>query len=65
MWTDFAACRGIDTEIFFPERREDEDMAKKICAGCGVRNDCLEQALRFGERYGIYAGLSPKERWKE
>jgi len=64
MWTNDAACLGIDTEIFFPERKEDEDMATRICAGCAVRDDCLEQALKFNEAHGIFGGLPARERRK-
>ncbi|BDZ51496.1 hypothetical protein GCM10025867_37370 [Frondihabitans sucicola] len=38
--------------------------AKKICASCDVRAQCLEYALQNDERFGIWGGLSERERRK-
>lgn len=61
-WTDAAACLGLDPDLFFPERGEDVAPAKAVCAGCPVREDCLDYALDNGERHGIWGGLSERER---
>lgn len=63
-WHYDAACVGSDVEIFFPTRGDGPGVrkAKAICAGCPVIDDCLDEALRLGERDGIRAGLTPKER---
>jgi WhiB family redox-sensing transcriptional regulator len=66
-WTDHAACRGADPELFFPvgyagPAVEQETDAKAVCAGCAVRDDCLAWALRAGEPDGIWGGTSPEER---
>lgn len=69
-WQYRAACRGEDTGLFFPphaqetadERRGREVLAKTICAGCDVRVDCLEYALRTQEPYGVWGGLNESER---
>jgi WhiB family redox-sensing transcriptional regulator len=66
-WTDHAACRGSDPEVFFPvgyagPALDQEAMAKAICAGCSVRTDCLEWALRAGEPDGVWGGTTPEER---
>lgn len=49
-----------------PEKRaakaEREQRAKTVCASCIVRQECLEQALNSGERYGIWGGLTDAER---
>lgn len=63
-WQQRAACRGSDPELFFPDRGEDADPAKKICADCPVRQECLEAALARGERFGIWGGMSERERRK-
>lgn len=59
-WTDLAACRGHDPELWFP--LGDGARAKAICAGCPVREDCLTFALRLGLDHGIFGGLDADER---
>lgn len=59
---DQAACRGLDTNLFFPERGDDTTIAKRICASCPVRNLCRDWALTNSERFGIWGGTSEKER---
>lgn len=64
-WQDFAFCRGMDPNLFFPTRgATDEDFAapKRVCAQCPVREDCLEHALRNGERFGVWGGANERER---
>jgi len=61
-WTAKAACRDLDTEIFFPAAPEKETEALAICATCPVRAQCLEQALRDREQYGIWGGTTPEQR---
>jgi WhiB family redox-sensing transcriptional regulator len=61
-WQDRALCAQADPEAWFPEKGGSTREAKKICRGCEVRAECLEYALTNGERYGIYGGLSERER---
>lgn len=63
-WHEQANCRGLDPGLFFPERGGTWESvhAKAVCAECVVRQECLEYAVRAGERYGIFGGLSEKER---
>ena len=63
-WQDDALCAQTDPEAFFPEKGGSTRDAKKICAGCEVRNTCLEYALGNDERFGIWGGLSERERRK-
>lgn len=63
-WQDAAGCRGADQDLFFPERGASTRKAKAICAACPVREECLEFAIRHGERFGIWGGLSERERRK-
>ena len=63
-WQDGAGCRGADQDLFFPERGASTRKAKAICAACPVREACLEFAIRHGERFGIWGGLSERERRK-
>ena len=61
-WPDYAACAQTDPDAFFPEKGESNRAAKKICARCFVRTDCLAYALEHDERFGIWGGLSERER---
>jgi WhiB family redox-sensing transcriptional regulator len=59
-WVVFAVCREADAGVFFDETHEVE--AKTLCAGCPVREECLEYALDTREPYGVWGGYGPKER---
>ena len=61
-WQDRALCSQTDPEAFFPEKGGSTREAKKVCRGCEVRADCLEYALERDERFGIWGGLSERER---
>jgi WhiB family redox-sensing transcriptional regulator len=61
-WHDRANCKGANADLFFPERGASTRTAKAICRQCPVRAECLEFALRSGEKFGIWGGLSERER---
>jgi WhiB family redox-sensing transcriptional regulator len=61
-WQERALCAETDPEAFFPEKGGSTREAKKICTGCEVRSECLEYALSNDERFGIWGGLSERER---
>ncbi|SDY86997.1 transcription factor WhiB [Modestobacter sp. DSM 44400] len=61
-WHESALCAETDPEAFFPEKGGSTREAKKICTGCEVRAECLEFALGNDERFGIWGGLSERER---
>jgi WhiB family transcriptional regulator, redox-sensing transcriptional regulator len=61
-WQLQANCLGVDPDLFFPERGASTREAKEVCRGCVVREDCLEYALSNGEKFGIWGGLSERER---
>ena len=61
-WQEQANCLGVDPDLFFPERGASTREAKEVCRGCVVRLDCLEYALVNGEKFGIWGGLSERER---
>jgi WhiB family redox-sensing transcriptional regulator len=63
-WQRQANCMGVDPDLFFPERGASTREAKEVCRGCVVREDCLEYALANGEKFGIWGGLSERERRK-
>ncbi len=64
-WQVDAACNGVDPELWFPvsERYTDPSVAaaRKVCAGCTVREQCLEWALTELS-HGIAGGLTSDER---
>lgn len=61
-WQVDALCAQTDPEAFFPEKGGSTRDAKKVCASCTVRAECLEYALSNDERFGIWGGLSERER---
>ena len=70
-WRDHAACRGMPIDLFIHRLGERQIVkrikeAKAVCAGCPVRPECLDEALKYStttlECYGIWGGLTWKER---
>lgn len=61
-WMLEATCLDADPEAFFPEKGGSTREAKRICAMCPVREPCLQYALEHEERFGIWGGLSERER---
>ncbi len=61
-WQERALCAQTDPEAFFPEKGGSTREAKKVCLSCDVRVECLEYALEQDERFGIWGGLSERER---
>jgi WhiB family transcriptional regulator, redox-sensing transcriptional regulator len=63
-WAADAKCLQADPETFFPEKGGSTREAKRICVQCDVRDLCLDYALENDERFGIWGGLSERERRK-
>ena len=61
-WQERALCAQTDPEAFFPEKGGSTREAKRVCLSCDVRAECLEYALANDERFGIWGGLSERER---
>ena len=61
-WQQRALCAQTDPEAFYPEAGGSTREAKKVCLSCDVRTDCLKYALDNDERFGIWGGLSERER---
>jgi WhiB family redox-sensing transcriptional regulator len=61
-WQASALCAQTDPEAFFPEKGGSTREAKSVCRVCEVRQECLEYALANDERFGIWGGLSERER---
>lgn len=61
-WQEQALCAQIGSEYFFPEPGSSVREAKRICQLCEMREACLDYALANDERFGVWGGLSEKER---
>lgn len=60
-WAD-ALCAQTDPEAFYPPKGGTAAPAKAVCRECPVRAECLEFALTHDERFGVWGGLSERER---
>ncbi len=49
-------CLDVDPDTFFPETTAGVNDAKRVCAGCPLRIECLNGALRRGEPHGVWGG---------
>ena len=61
-WQHKALCAQTDPEAFFPEKGGSTRDAKRVCAKCEVREQCLKWAIDHDERFGIWGGMSERER---
>lgn len=61
-WQEEALCAQTDPEAFFPEKGGSTREAKRVCQVCTVRAECLDYALANDERFGIWGGMSERER---
>ncbi|GAA3784250.1 WhiB family transcriptional regulator [Micrococcus endophyticus] len=61
-WQVDALCAQTDPEAFFPEKGGSTRDAKRVCEACVVKDQCLEYAMENDERFGIWGGLSERER---
>jgi WhiB family redox-sensing transcriptional regulator len=66
-WRSRSACLDENPELFFPVGTTGPavtqvDEAKRICAGCEVRTQCLDWALQENQDHGVWGGLSEDER---
>lgn len=63
-WADDALCQRVDPDAFFPEQsnRAAAEPAIQACRRCPVTTQCLDYALTNGEEYGVWGGLTVRER---
>jgi WhiB family redox-sensing transcriptional regulator len=69
-WRSSGACRSADPDLFFPistkgPAEKQIARAKMICAGCRVRQECLEFALTHDQTYGIWGGTTVEDRQRD
>lgn len=60
-WAAAAACKGGDPDRLFV-RGAEQNHAKRICRNCPVRTECLAYALDYGMEYGVWGGMTERER---
>lgn len=56
------ACRGVKFEVFYPEAGGQYGQAQRICTACPVRAECLVWAVETRQMFGMFGGLTPRER---
>lgn len=61
-WYADALCPETDPEAFFPDKGGSTKPAKRTCASCPVRELCLQYAIENNERFGVWGGLSERQR---
>lgn len=68
-WQTDAACRRWpDPDAFFPDRGDESEAVLLLCARCPVQRRCADQAVRERQRYGVWGGLTERDRerlWEE
>lgn len=64
-WIEHAACLGMAGDLFFPGRGESTHEALAICRECPVRRECLDHAIANSEHWGIWGGMSERQRKRE
>ncbi len=61
-WWDLGACKGLDASIFYPEDETEAQAAKTVCDNCAVKTACLDHALSFREKSGVWGGATERDR---
>jgi len=60
-WTSRARCRGTQPDELFVQGAA-QNRAKAVCLGCPVRTECLADALDHGVEFGVWGGMTERER---
>ena len=66
-WFEKALCKGTSTSLFFLDERKhiaETKEAKEVCSQCSVTKECLKYAMEAPIEFGIWGGLTPRERWR-
>jgi len=62
---DDAACRGLDTDAFYPREENNKAAAERairVCKSCRVAEECFWYAVDLGDFHGVWGGLTGSER---
>jgi WhiB family redox-sensing transcriptional regulator len=60
-WSARAACRATDPDALFVQGAA-QNRAKALCSGCVVRTECLADALDNEVEFGVWGGMTERER---
>jgi WhiB family redox-sensing transcriptional regulator len=60
-WTLRAACKSVTPDALFVSGAA-QHRAKSVCRGCPVRTECLADALDNRVEFGVWGGLTERER---
>ncbi|PVC91449.1 hypothetical protein DBP19_16690 [Streptomyces sp. CS090A] len=60
-WSSLAACRTDESDVMFLAEPA-ELRAETVCGGCSVRTECLADALDNRVEFGIWGGMTARER---
>ena len=60
-WAGRAACRASDPDSLFVQGAA-QNRAKTVCMGCPVRTECLADALDNRVEFGVWGGMTERER---
>lgn len=61
-WYEHAACKGMDTELWFGATASNMEFAQRVCRDCPVREDCLRAAIETPDTKGMWGGLTEVQR---
>lgn len=64
-WTRRAACKNQSIELFYPRSGRRPVKALQICQECEVKSDCLEYALEHHQHWGVWGGMTERQRFEE
>jgi WhiB family redox-sensing transcriptional regulator len=62
-WLWEAACLGVGPQVFFPPSGQRPVEAQQLCGGCAVRLECLDYALQNNQHWGVWGGLTERQRF--
>ncbi|WP_058234602.1 WhiB family transcriptional regulator [Devriesea agamarum] len=60
-WTAHGACSNLDPDGFFVQGA-DQQRVKALCGPCPVRTQCLADALQNRIEFGVWGGMTERER---
>lgn len=60
-WTAYGACGGAAPDDLFVEGAA-QRAAREVCAGCQVRMECLIDSLDHRILFGVWGGMTERER---
>lgn len=61
LWAQHGSCSKQDPDALFVQGAE-QNQAKQVCMGCPVRTECLADALDNRVEFGVWGGLTERER---